>query len=50
MVDGKTVIQESKKIMKVRRIVESTPYIMYRYAENFGIIDDFIPIIKELQT
>ena len=22
----------------------------YRYAENFGIIDDFIPIIKELQT
>lgn len=50
MVDGKTAIHESKKIMKVRRMVESAPYIMYRYAENFGIIDDFIPIIKGLQT
>ena len=49
-VDGKTVIQEPKRRMKVRRIVESAPYIMYRYAENFGIIDDFIPVIKGLQT
>ena len=47
-VDGKTVIQEPKKRMKVRSIVESAPYIMYRYAENFGIIDDFIPAIEGL--
>ena len=47
-VDGKTVIQEPKRRMKVRRIVESAPYIMYRYAENFGIIDDFIPAVKGL--
>ena len=31
-VDGKTVIQEPKRRMKVRSIVESAPYIMYRYA------------------
>ncbi len=47
-VDGKTVIQEPKRRMMVRRIVESAPYIMYRYAENFGIIDDFIPAVKGL--
>ena len=28
--------------------MESAPYIMYRYAENFGIIDDFIPAIEGL--
>ena len=47
-VDGKTVIQEPKRRMKVRSIVESAPYIMYRYAENSGIIDDFIPAIEGL--
>ncbi|MHB8561840.1 MAG: hypothetical protein ACYDAP_11910 [Thermoplasmataceae archaeon] len=33
-VDGKTVIQEPKRRMKVRSIVESAPYVMYRYAED----------------
>ena len=47
-VDGKTVIQEPKRRMKVRSIVESAPYIMYRYAENSGIIDDFIPATEGL--
>ncbi len=47
-VDGKTVIQKPKRRMKVRSIVESAPYIMYRYAENSGIIDDFIPAIEGL--
>ena len=47
-VNGKTVIQEPKRRMKVRSIVESAPYIMYRYAENSGIIDDFIPAIEGL--
>ena len=31
-VDGKTVIQEPKRRMKVSRILESAPYIIYRYA------------------
>ena len=48
IVDGKTVMQEPKKRIMVRRIIESAPYIMYRYAENFGIIDDFIPAIVGL--
>ena len=44
--DGKTVIQEPRKRIMVRRIIESAPYIMYRYAEDFGIMDDFIPAIS----
>jgi hypothetical protein len=34
IVDRKTVMQEPKKRIMVRRIIESTPYIMYRYAER----------------
>ena len=45
-VDGKTVIQEPRKRIMVRRLLESAPYIMYRYAEDFGIMDDFIPAIS----
>ncbi len=48
IVDGKTVIQEPRKKIMVRRIVESAPYIMYRFAEDFGIMDDFIPAIGGL--
>ena len=48
IVDGKTIMQEPKKRIMVRRIIESAPYIMYRYAENFGIMDDFIPAINGL--
>jgi hypothetical protein len=29
-VDGKTVVQEPKKTIMVRRLLESVPYIMYR--------------------
>ena len=47
-VDGKTVIREPKNRIMVRRIIESALYIMYRYAEDFGIIDDFISTISEL--
>ena len=45
-VDGKTVIQETGKRIMVRRVIESAPYIMYRHAEDFGIVDDFIPAIS----
>ncbi|MCL4345851.1 MAG: hypothetical protein M1496_05770 [Candidatus Thermoplasmatota archaeon] len=48
IVDGKTVIQEPKKRIMVRRIVESAPYILYRYAEDFGIMDEFMPAITGL--
>ncbi|WP_287961154.1 hypothetical protein [Acidiplasma sp.] len=44
--DGKTVIQEPRKRIMVRRVIESAPYIMYRHAEDFGIVDDFIPAIS----
>ena len=44
--DGKTVIQEPRKRIMVRRIIESAPYIMYRYAEDFGIMDAFIPAMS----
>ena len=47
-VDGKTAIREPKKRIMVRRIIESAPYIMYRYAEDFGIMDDFISAIGDL--
>ena len=45
-VDGKTVIREPGNRARVRRIVESAPYIMYRYAEDFGIMDEFMPAIS----
>ncbi|MGC8725280.1 MAG: hypothetical protein ACP5RS_01715 [Thermoplasmata archaeon] len=48
IVNGKREIQEPRKRFMVRRIVESGPYIMYRYAENFGIIEDFISAIDGL--
>jgi len=47
-VDGKTVIQEPRKRIMVRRIIESAPYILYRHAENFGIMDEFIPALNGL--
>jgi len=47
-VDGKTVIKEPRSGMRVRRVLESAPYIMYRYAEDFGIMDDFIPALTSL--
>ncbi len=48
IVDGKTVVQEPRDRVRVRRIVESAPYILYRYAEDFGIMDEFIPAITGL--
>lgn len=46
--DGKTVIQEPKKRIMVRSIIQSAPYIMYRYAEDFRMIDGFISAIGGL--
>ena len=46
--DGKTVIQEPRKRIMVRRLLESAPYIMYRYAEDFGIMDDFVNAGQDL--
>ena len=45
-VDGKTVIHEPRNRARVRRILDSAPYILYRYAENFGIMDGFISTIS----
>ena len=47
-VDGKSVIQEPRRRSMVKRVFESAPYIMYRYAEDFGIMDDFISAISGL--
>jgi hypothetical protein len=48
IVDGRTVIREPRKGIMVRRIIESAPYILYRHAENFGIMDEFIPALDGL--
>lgn len=43
--DEKNVLHESRKRIIVRGIIESETCIMYRYAEDFEIKNNFIPAI-----
>lgn len=46
--DKLTTVQKPRNRISARKVLDSAPYIMYRFAENFGIQDEFISTLEGL--
>ena len=46
--DNTTTVRKSRNRITARKVLDSAPYIIYRFAEDFGIQDSFISAMNSL--
>lgn len=46
--DNTATVRKPRNRISARKVLDSAPYIMYRFAEDFGIEDSFISALDGL--